>query len=308
MLSRRRPGRRGPAAEGARRSSRGRDRRARRGAPTSSSERSFLWLVASRFFVLMGGAFLINLVVLVPGAVARAWTQDERAASILADARRRRARARLIAIDPGRAARRTGSAASRSSTSACVIGAVGAGARRARAGDPDRHRRGGALRASARDVPGGRLGADDRHHPQGLVGSVHGPLERRDGVVGVARRRDRRAAASTPSADGRIGPRARSAGVGLFAIGRCCCAGRRAAPRGRTASIRAPDPASHGAGRRAAARPRPDVATRRAQASNGSAPIQPRDERPEVDEVVEPDRPRPEAEQRLELDDRQRQQ
>ena len=33
-----------------------------------------------------------------------------------------------------------------------------------------------------RDVPGGRLGAHDRHHPEGVVGPLHGPLERRDGV------------------------------------------------------------------------------------------------------------------------------
>ena len=38
----------------------------------------------------------------------------------------------------------------------------------------------------------GRLGADDRHHPEGRVGAVHGPVERRHGVVDHDRGRDRR--------------------------------------------------------------------------------------------------------------------
>ena len=66
--------------------------------------------------------------------------------------------------------------------------------------------------------------------------------------------------------------------------------------------------------RRSLAAPRPPVARAprarpRAGASaigSGSRP-QPGHEGPQEDEVVEPDRPRPEAEQRLELDDRQRQ-
>ena len=63
---------------------------------------------------------------------------------------------------------------------ACLIGAIGVsmtalaphivvGDRRRR---PVRHVRG--------DVPRGRLGADDRHHPAGLRRAIHGPQQRRD--------------------------------------------------------------------------------------------------------------------------------
>ena len=101
-------------------------------------------------------------------------------------------------------------------------------ARARRAGDRAPSRRRSRSRSSARSssassaghLPRGRLGADDRHHPEGLVGPVHGPLERRDGVGRRARGRHRRHA---------HGPRRRAGGpargprswlaVGLFGVG-----------------------------------------------------------------------------------------
>ena len=41
-------------------------------------------------------------------------------------------------------------------------------------------RRSSSRRRRRRHLPGGRLGADDRHHPQGRIGSLHGHQQRRD--------------------------------------------------------------------------------------------------------------------------------
>ena len=61
-------------------------------------------------------------------------------------------------------------------------------------GLPDRPGRGRALRPAAGHLPGRRLGAADRHHPEGLGRSLHGHLQRRDGVGRRARAGHRRAA------------------------------------------------------------------------------------------------------------------
>ena len=137
--------------------------------------------------------------------------------------------------------------AARSARSASLIIAVGPER-------PGRDRRRGAVRRVAGDVPRGRLGADDRHHPEGLVGPVHGPLERRDGVVDDDRGRDRRAA------DRPRQPVARASGAGralallarrsaTSSSARCCC-GRSSSPTGATARRRQPHAARHRPARR----------------------------------------------------------
>ena len=125
----------------------------------------------------------------------------------------------------------------RSSRSSCALGAVGLAIVRPGARDPaDRARRGPLVRhRSAGHLPGGRLGADDRHHPEGLVGPVHGHLERRDGVGGRAGARRRRDARWTSSAAGDRSPGRGRLLVGRRAVrrrGAAAPAGRRAAPRG----------------------------------------------------------------------------
>ena len=62
---------------------------------------------------------------------------------------------------------------------------------RPRTGRQRRDARRGHLRRLAGHVPRRRLGADDRHHPEGRFGAVHGPLERRHGVVDHDRGGDR---------------------------------------------------------------------------------------------------------------------
>ena len=57
-------------------------------------------------------------------------------------------------------------------------------------------------------LPGGRLGADDRHHPQGVGRPVHGHLERRDRDQRRDRRVHRRRADRRARARGRAGARA----------------------------------------------------------------------------------------------------
>ncbi len=141
-------------------------------------ERSFLFLVASRFFILGGGYFLIGLMV----------PYLERALGIDRPGRARRP-ALHGHVDrrhlhghrdhPGREDRRP---LWPQAGDLCRLpdrrhrdddrGARAVGTGLHRWGDPDGRR--------ARQLPGRRLGLDDRGHPQGLIRSVHGDLERRD--------------------------------------------------------------------------------------------------------------------------------
>ena len=231
----------------------------------------------------------------------------------------------------------------------CVVGVVGLADRRARAVGPGRCSSGRPVRRLGRDVPRGRLGADHRHHPAGLVGPVHGPVERRDRLVDGVRGHDRRAdprlrqqrrSGSAPgrgrrtssarrttssrwSASGRsssrtAGARAReaaSAGLTVSRLRRRSAARRPAASRSARRSPGEPwgrpDPA------RTPPRPRPPLGPERRRAGRATSrsepaerlglPPQHRHERPQEDDVVEPDRAPPEADERLQLGDRPRQ-
>ena len=92
---------------------------------------------------------------------------------------------------------------------ACAIGALGLGDHRGA-----RRRRGRSSPASppsarAGHLPRRRLGADDRHHPQGRLGPVHGPLQCRRGIVVLPRSRSRSAGSRSTSSTGRSGRRRR---------------------------------------------------------------------------------------------------
>ena len=186
----RHPGPRGPPAQVARGPAVALDRG--RGVGHGHPARAQLPVaVASRLCVLMGGSrpdqprvfYLARTMGLNerrrPGSCSSRWS----ALVALGDRHRGRARRR---------ASRTGSAASGSSTASCAVGAVGLAIV---AGAPSLPIAfvGALLSAiSAGIVPGRRLGAHDRHHPEGLVGPVHGPSNVATGV-GRGRSRSRSA-------------------------------------------------------------------------------------------------------------------
>ncbi len=152
-------------------------------------EHSFLWLVASRLAILMAGSVLTSLAVFY---LARSMGLDEHTtglveiplvalvavgtvASVVPAARLsdRVGRKRVIWIELR--ARRDRPVD-----------------RRGRPDRADRLRRCPAVRHLGRDLPGGRLGADDRHHPEVRLGPIHGPVERGDRVGRRPRARGRR--------------------------------------------------------------------------------------------------------------------
>ncbi len=152
-------------------------------------EKSYMWLLASRLFILMGGASLVNFVIfylrrsqgVVEGDIDTAVLQLLAAATLAA----------LVSIIPAsRLSDRIG-------RKPVIYGCTAIGHRGPRDDRPrpepqrgnDRYR---AHRGVAGDVPVGRLGADDRHHPEGRVGAVHGSVERRHGLLDDDRGRDRR--------------------------------------------------------------------------------------------------------------------
>ena len=137
-------------------------------------ERSYVWLVASRFFFLMGGGILVNFVIAYLKTTHGQLEQEANGTNfviliivVLAN---------LIAIIPSarisdRIGRKPVIYAS------CVVGSVGL-----------------VIAALGPSVPFaliGRLGVDHRHHPARVLRSIHGPLERRDQLVDGVRRHDR---------------------------------------------------------------------------------------------------------------------
>ena len=154
---------------------------------------------------------------------------------------------------------RIGSAASRSSTPSCAVGAVGHGRGVALA-----PRRAALIEAassalSSRHLPGGRLGADDRHHPEGLVGPVHGASQRRHRVGRRPRHCHRRDAHGRRRRLDEAGAGPRVAWLRRWAVRRrrrsCCGRSTSAAGTMTRRSGRWPDPARRGRlGRRQALR------------------------------------------------------
>ena len=154
-------------------------------------ERSFLFLVASRLAILMAGAVLTNLAIFY---LSRSLGMDQEASggafTVMVGLV---AVGTLITVVPSaRLSDRIG----RKPVIylSCALGAIGLAIGGAGSGVRARARGFRAVRPVGRDVPRGRLGAHDGHHPEGRVGALHGPLERGHGVGGGARHRHRRIA------------------------------------------------------------------------------------------------------------------
>ncbi len=199
-------------------------------------ERSFLFLLASRFFVLMGAGVLINLQTFY---LAQSLGLDQKSTglaqfAVLAIV----VVGNLIAVVPaGRISDRIGR--KRVIYVACLLGGIGMTIIAAAPSVPVALGR-RVLRNRVGLVPGGRLGPDDRHHPEGRIGSLHGDQQRGHRVVGDLRDRGRRR-----PGDGRVndlagygaGPRAAIL-VGVVAYGLGAPApGRRAPPGGRAGGV-----------------------------------------------------------------------
>ena len=197
-------------------------------------ERSFLYLVASRFFLLGGSAFLIVLQVPFLERALGMTNRDQRAAWILGTTVVAVICTAAATIPAARLSQRVG-------RKVVIYGAAG----HQRAGDDDRRARPCPARPGGRrdprghrrrQLPRGRLGAPDRHHPQGVSGSVHGHLEHRDGHERRRRRVRRRARHRRlqPVRDARARPARRVPARAGLARARCAAAatGRRAAARG----------------------------------------------------------------------------
>ena len=142
-------------------------------------ERSFLFLVASRFFILGGSAFLVVLSVPYLERALAITDKDQRATWILVTTVFAALFTAVATIPAARLSQRIG----RKPViyAACAPRRPGHDDRGPGAGTAGPGRRRHPRRRRRRELPGGRLGAHDRHHPEGLVGSVHGHLERRDG-------------------------------------------------------------------------------------------------------------------------------
>ena len=277
------------------------DRRWRHGARDVLQERSFMFLVASRFFILGGGAFLIGSAGAVPRTGARASTNpDERA---ILDPGHRPASSRCAR--PSRRSRRRGSSDRYGRKRGDLRGVRWSAA----IGHDDRGARavGRASWSSGRSSSGvgsGSFLAVDwalmtdiiPKASSGRYMGISNVATATNGVVSAIHRRrcilDGLARRSSPGSRGGPDPvRAAAIGAVPAPVTRRCVSRSRSAHGCRGWSARATTAPRAGAGSR-----------------TGPVAIEPRDERPEVDEVVEPDRARPEPEQRLELDDRQRQQ
>ena len=190
-----------------------------------------MWLLVSRLLFLTGGALLANFVVIY---LSRTFGMSKEAANgmnvtillVVVAANVDRDLPGVPAVGPARA-------------QAADLGGVRHRRRRDRAGGPravraGRAGRGGAVRGVERDVPRGRLGADDRHHPAGVGGPVHGPVERGDGCGDAAGDRAGRDRARCRHPGGR----ARGRAAGRVLAGRDPLRARRdhAAPGGGAAS------------------------------------------------------------------------
>ena len=115
-----------------------------------------------------------------------------------------------------------------------------------------------------RQLPGRRLGADDRHHPEGLVGPLHGHLERRDrdqrGRLDVRRRPDHRRLRAARDAGARARASAFLLGADLaWRSGRCCCDRSTSDGARATPPLPEPDARAASSARRRPAEPRPGV-------------------------------------------------
>ena len=206
-------------------------------------ERSFVFLVASRLAILMAGGVLTNLALFY---LVRSLAMEQEAAGgsvpIIAGAA---ALGTLVTIVPAaRLSDRIGR--KRVIWGSCVIGAVGLTVV-ALAGSFPAALIGSVLYGLVRGhLPGRRLGAHDRHHPEGVVRPVHGPVQRGDRLGRRAGGRDRW------DADG---PRRRRRRTTRRPVdGRRPLRGGGAPARtGRRTSTRGP-PAAAGSGRRHASR------------------------------------------------------
>ena len=204
-------------------------------------ERSFLWLVASRLAILMGGSVLTSLALFY---LARTMALSEHDTGIVfIPLVGLVAVGTIIAVVPAaRISDRVGR--KRVIWASCAVSAAGLAIV---AGAPNLPIAfvGALLYGDlGRDVPGGRLGAHDGHHPEGLVGPLHGPLERRDGLGRRAGDRGRRDAHGR-----RRRTRARRVGTARGAVagrrpdghrGAPAATGRRAPARGRRRGRRDP--------------------------------------------------------------------
>ena len=141
-------------------------------------ERSYVWLLVSRLLFLIAGSLLVNFVVIYLGR-AFGMTKEEANAMYVAILIVVVA-ANVVAILP---ASRLSDRVGRKPLifAACAGGAAGAAIIALTPSIPARPGRGGAVRRRERQLPGRRLGADDRHHPEGVGRPVHGHEQRRDG-------------------------------------------------------------------------------------------------------------------------------
>ncbi len=176
-------------------------------------ERSYLWLLGSRLFFLMTGTTLV--------ATAFFFMQDTFGLERGPAANLAGLAAILIVVfgalatvPSGRMSGRIGK--KRMIYGSAVIGLIGmvllalapSTESRPRVRRPDRRR--------IRHLPGGRLGVDDRHHPEGGIGSLHGHQQCRDRL----RRRDRDGRRARP--DGCRQPRLRPRDGAASGVRRAC--------------------------------------------------------------------------------------
>ncbi len=141
-------------------------------------ERSYIWMLGSRLFLLMATATLTSIAFFF---MQDAFGLDRQSAlyyTFVAGA--------LVIVFGAIATAPSGRASNRFGRKRMIYLAAAIGLRRDgrpgdRPDDPARPARGRAGRHRRRDLPRRRLGPHDRHHPQGRVGPVHGHQQRRDG-------------------------------------------------------------------------------------------------------------------------------
>ena len=168
---------RGQGAEVARGPVAGWRSRARRGARTSCGSAASSTCVASRLLFLAGMNMLLGFNVLFLQPLARHRRAEQSGSGSRSSAWSSASRPRVATMPSARLSNRIG----RKPVIyvACVVGALGL-AVAALAPTPQVLVLGVvAPRALPRDVPRGRLGAHDRHHPEGLVRPVHGHQQHR---------------------------------------------------------------------------------------------------------------------------------
>ena len=152
-------------------------------------ERSYVWLLTSRLFFLTAGGILFNLAIKYMAEVHGLSEHDAagtvRNVSIIIVGA-----IVIVSIPAGRLSDRFG----RKPViyASCGVGMVSMVVAALAPSLPGRVPRRAPVRHRGRHVRGRRLGPDDRHHPAGVLGPVHGPVQRRDGDLGAALGRDRR--------------------------------------------------------------------------------------------------------------------